>query len=105
MNVILAATVNNEDDVKVHNFIHSLFLLPQDYQRDIDEHRYTYQDIKRLGQEITRDPKTSDTSRIADTVTNLSKNWDILEALLKRRWVLAITKNNLFSKQGLQISW
>lgn len=65
--------------------IHSRFLLLQDYQRDIDEHRYTYQDIKRLGQEITRDPKTSDTSRIADTVTNLSKNWDILEALLKRR--------------------
>ncbi|XP_071483778.1 microtubule-actin cross-linking factor 1, isoforms 6/7-like [Diadema antillarum] len=56
-----------------------------EYQRDIDEHRYTYQDIKRLGQEITRDPKTSDTSRIADTVGNLTKNWEVLEALLKRR--------------------
>ncbi|XP_033113685.1 microtubule-actin cross-linking factor 1-like [Anneissia japonica] len=54
-------------------------------QREIDENRYTFQDIKRLGSDITRDPKTSDTSRITDMMANLSKNWETLEALMQKR--------------------
>lgn len=57
----------------------------QELKQEIDEYRYLFQDLKRLASEITRDPKASDTTRVSDTITNLSKNWEVLEALLQRR--------------------
>ncbi len=64
--------------------IHSIPFI-QEYQREIDDHRYTYQDIKRLGSEITRDPKTADSARVSDTMSNLTKNWEHVEMVLSKR--------------------
>ena len=54
-------------------------------QRDIDDHRSQYQDIKVLGSEVTRDPKVSDKTRVVDMLANLNKNWESLEGLMQKR--------------------
>nr|XP_006813086.1 PREDICTED: dystonin isoform X1 [Saccoglossus kowalevskii] len=52
---------------------------------NLDENRPKYTDIQKLGEELVKDPKLSDTSQVKDVLDNLNKNWSSLEDLLDKR--------------------